>query len=248
MRLHIMSDLHLDLMQDYGQSFVASLPVDGDEVLVLAGDILSLAPRHESDTYRLFDSLCSRYDSIVYVPGNHDFWHTSVPEALQALGVLEQQFDPLVILQSGSPRQVRGQRFLGDTMWFPHERDNIDYERFMPDFQKTFGLGSFAYRRNSDFTAFLRDKCKPSDIVVTHHLPSRNSIPREFKYSQLNRFFVSEQDAVIEKNRPGLWIHGHTHTAFNYVLKDTRIICNPYGYQGEESRLYFNPDLKLEIN
>jgi len=31
-----------------------------------------------------------------------------------------------------------------------------------------------------------------------------------------------------------LWIHGHTHESFDYMVGDTRIVCNPRGYIGYE--------------
>ena len=33
--------------------------------------------------------------------------------------------------------------------------------------------------------------------------------------------------------RSALWIHGHTHTFFDYVVSGTRVVCNPRGYPGE---------------
>ena len=33
--------------------------------------------------------------------------------------------------------------------------------------------------------------------------------------------------------KAALWIHGHTHTAFDYWVQGTRIVCNPRGYAHE---------------
>ena len=30
------------------------------------------------------------------------------------------------------------------------------------------------------------------------------------------------------------WIHGHTHDACDYMIGDTRVLCNPRGYIGHE--------------
>jgi hypothetical protein len=27
-----------------------------------------------------------------------------------------------------------------------------------------------------------------------------------------------------------LWTHGHTHELFDYMIGDTRVVCNPRGY------------------
>src|SRR5439155_709852 len=42
-----------------------------------------------------------------------------------------------------------------------------------------------------------------------------------------------------------LWIHGHTHTFFDYRAGGARVICNPRGYPGEATG--FRPDLIVEI-
>ena len=35
------------------------------------------------------------------------------------------------------------------------------------------------------------------------------------------------------KKPPKLIVHGHTHRRMDYMLGDTRVICNPRGYPGE---------------
>ena len=42
-----------------------------------------------------------------------------------------------------------------------------------------------------------------------------------------------------------LWIHGHTHTFFDYRAGGARVICNPRGYPGEATG--FRPDLIVDI-
>jgi hypothetical protein len=39
---------------------------------------------------------------------------------------------------------------------------------------------------------------------------------------------------VIE-SRAALWIHGHVHTAQDYRLGETRVLCNPRGYPVENN-------------
>ena len=48
--------------------------------------------------------------------------------------------------------------------------------------------------------------------------------------------------------RPKLWIHGHTHDRCDYVIGDTRVIANPFGYPKElRSNEMFEPALQVEI-
>ena len=46
------------------------------------------------------------------------------------------------------------------------------------------------------------------------------------------------------------WVHGHTHSTFDYEIEGTKVVCNPRGY----SKLFnlsqnenFNKELTIEI-
>lgn len=58
---------------------------------------------------------------------------------------------------------------------------------------------------------------------------------------------VSTFEPLIEKGRPALWIHGHTHDAFDYELYGTKVVCNPRGYPEEANSSGFMPDLIVEV-
>jgi hypothetical protein len=51
----------------------------------------------------------------------------------------------------------------------------------------------------------------------------------------MNGGYSSDLDEFIE-NHPEikLWTHGHTHHPFDYVIGETRIVCNPRGYINHE--------------
>ena len=42
-----------------------------------------------------------------------------------------------------------------------------------------------------------------------------------------------------------LWVHGHSHTAVDYDVAGTRVVCNPRGYPGEDTD--FKPNLVLVV-
>jgi Icc-related predicted phosphoesterase len=80
-------------------------------------------------------------------------------------------------------------------------------------------------------------------VVVTHHAPSRRSIAPRFASDWVTPAFVSDLPADFFEARsmwlagaeqragPILWIHGHTHSAFDYRLGGCRIVSNPRGYR-----------------
>lgn len=73
-------------------------------------------------------------------------------------------------------------------------------------------------------------------VVVGHHTPSHQSTHPRYKEDKLmNGGYHSDLDAFIEV-RPmiKLWTHGHTHEAYDYMIGETRVVCNPRGYIGYE--------------
>ena len=75
-------------------------------------------------------------------------------------------------------------------------------------------------------------------VTVTHHAPSALSIAECYKDDTLmNGAFHSDLSEFI-LNRPQikLWTHGHMHNQSDYIIGETRVVCNPRGYIGYESR------------
>jgi 3',5'-cyclic AMP phosphodiesterase CpdA len=66
-------------------------------------------------------------------------------------------------------------------------------------------------------------------IVVTHHAPHRRSLAERYANDLVSAGFVSNLPELVCAP-VALWIHGHTHTGFDYVENGTRVVCNPRGY------------------
>lgn len=94
-----------------------------------------------------------------------------------------------------------------------------------------------------------QDKTKKY-VVVTHHAPSSQSIAEAYKHDTLmNGAFRSELDGFIlsKWDRIKLWVHGHMHNKSDYMIGDTRVVCNPRGYIGYESCANFFQLKYMEI-
>jgi hypothetical protein len=75
-------------------------------------------------------------------------------------------------------------------------------------------------------------------VVAGHHAPSRRSTHEMYAHDTvMNGGYSSDLDQFIE-DRPQirLWTHGHTHHPFDYMIGETRVVCNPRGYSGHEAR------------
>lgn len=84
-------------------------------------------------------------------------------------------------------------------------------------------------------------------VVVTHMAPSIGSVPERYKEDPLSAAFASNLDGLIERTKPALWIHGHTHDSFDYRIGRTRVVCNPYGYYGQELNPDFREDMVVDL-
>ncbi|RKP50654.1 metallophosphoesterase [Trinickia fusca] len=78
-------------------------------------------------------------------------------------------------------------------------------------------------------TAELAKPFAGQTIVVTHHAPHRRSLAPRFADDLASAGFISHLPTLVGPP-VALWIHGHTHTAFDYVENGTRVVCNPRGY------------------
>lgn len=234
MRLHILSDLHLEFRRDSWRDFVRSIPSGVGDVLVLAGDVVLIA---DVAVREMLASFRSKAPEVVYVLGNHEHYHGDFAHTKEVAADLCR--DVGLHLLDGEVRTVAGRRFVGATLWFRRSAKARRYRNQMMDFQLIASFEDAVYDDNRRVVEALRREVKPGDIVVTHHLPTRTSVAPQFRSgpeSLLNPFFVCDCDDIIAQSQPALWIHGHTHEPCDHQLGATRIVCNPIGYPGESAR------------
>ena len=77
-------------------------------------------------------------------------------------------------------------------------------------------------------------------VVCGHHAPSKLSThPRYKDETIMNGGYSSDlSEFILDHPQIKLWTHGHTHEPFDYMIGETRIVCNPRGYDGYEQRAY----------
>jgi Icc-related predicted phosphoesterase len=75
-------------------------------------------------------------------------------------------------------------------------------------------------------------------VVCGHHSPSKTSTHIRYQHETLmNGGYSSNLDQfIIDHPQIKLWTHGHTHEDFDYMIGQTRIVCNPRGYHNYEAR------------
>jgi predicted phosphodiesterase len=238
-RLQIVSDLHLEFQPDGGRHLLERrLELDpAADAVVLAGDI-GVAGRHRGTLDRALQFFSSRFRQVFFVAGNHEYYRTRVPEAEAKLRKLVGLYRRVTLLEPGVVGRWGDRRVVGATLWFPRYSPGMyetDLTEEMSDFSAIKNFRPWVYRQNEQHERWLRETVCEGDVVVTHHIPSARSVPAKLAREPLNVFFVCDQEALIQERRPALWVHGHSHTAADYVLGATRIVCNPRGYPEEET-------------
>jgi predicted phosphodiesterase len=265
----VFSDLHLQYNGEL--AFKLDLPADAD-VVVVAGDVT--APVSGSLKW-LHENIAMKGFEVVFVAGNHEHYGFNYDDSM-ADGIAERHKYPNVHFLENEEVVIKGVRFLGATMWTDFEL----YER-PEEAMKAASLGMNDYRvihakdrvgnvirftpeRTRNIHKESRDWLRSSlgrrhdgpTVVLTHHCPHHLSVHPKYAGEKLNPSFASDFGAEISEFQPDFWIHGHTHSDFDYVFPGTRtrILCNPLGYvrRGFEGRPsvenpMFNPSLTIEI-
>jgi len=244
MRLRVLSDVHTEFYADHGRAFVESLDPSGVDVLVLAGDIA--VGRGIPDALALF---CERFATatVLYVHGNHEFYGSSLHEVNGLTLDAQARWDNLRWLDA-TEATLDGVRFVGAPLWFRDLPYAEPFKRGMNDFFQIAEFESWVYRENARALALFETVIAPGTVVVSHHLPSWKSVDPRYAHSPLNPFFVCDVEPMILRQAPALWIHGHTHASLDYVLGETRVVCNPFGYAEHEENPRFDPGFTVEVN
>jgi Icc-related predicted phosphoesterase len=94
------------------------------------------------------------------------------------------------------------------------------------------------HKKMLDYIKIATENKTKQYVVVTHHAPSSISIAECYRFDTLmNGAFASDlSEFIMDRPQIKLWTHGHMHNVSDYMVGDTRVVCNPRGYIGHEQR------------
>lgn len=235
MRIHLLSDLHLEF-----EPFT-SAPVDAD-VVILAGDI-DVKARGIAWARATFDC------PVLYILGNHEYYNGHLQRTLEKMRA---DSDDHVRVLDRDTVKIGGVRFLGATMWTDFSATGnaplaaLSAQNSMNDFRQ-IRTDNYRRIRPADLIDesvrtrdWLRSELEKSfagpTVVITHHAPTlRSLLENPHAGSHLDAAYANGWDDLMGKDRVALWVHGHSHMAVDYEVAGTRVVCNPKGYPGEET-------------
>ena len=206
--------------------------------------------------FRDFMKRCSfQFPHVVVIAGNHEFYHGNWKASIQYLRDEYSKFPNIYFLEQ-ELKVIDDVTFIGATLWTDCNKGDPLTLHALGDMMNDFRiirndeLGFTKLRpvhtaqrhkqTISYFKSVLTDRKDNKVVVVGHHAPSTLSIHDRYKHpvhSLMNGGYHSDlSDFILDHPQIKLWTHGHMHDPRDYMIGDTRVVCNPRGYAGHDEQ------------
>lgn len=203
-----------------------------------------------------FKEVCKEFPHVIYICGNHEYYDGDIKKTYSNL-YDKFKYLPNLHIMDNSIFHFGNVTFFGGTLWTDmNKNDPItlwDIKNYMNDFQiiknssRMLGENKPAKFTPEDSVELhydfleklkkvLENKEHTKVVVVGHHAPSEQSIHEVYKEFKITNgaYFSNLDNFIIDNPKIKVWFHGHTHHNFDYMIGETRILCNPRGYASYE--------------
>lgn len=234
MRISFANDLHAE----FGEILLHN--TENSDVLILAGDIIPYKYLHIISN--MLEIASEQWKDIIIILGNHDHYRGNFLKTAKKYKDFVAEFKNIHVLNN-EYLDIANTRFIGATLWTNYFNNNplikelartrmndykyithIGYRKFTPDDALKEFYKSYDYIRNN----INHDNV----VLITHQAPSLQSIPDRYKNDNLSGAYASDLDNLFWDNpQIKIAIHGHIHANLDYIINQTRILCNPRGYK-----------------
>ncbi|KAG9253471.1 putative calcineurin-like phosphoesterase [Emericellopsis atlantica] len=246
-RFQFMSDLHLELCQQYTTfDFPVTAPY-----LILGGDIGRLID-HDG-LLAFLQRQTARYERVFFILGNHEFHGMSYEEAVHKASQLENEPSlegKATLLHQGrydldlpSKPNIT---ILGCVLWSQIAAESADKIGMMvSDFKEIRGWSTTAHSAaHASDRSWLQSKLRrireedagqaqPRDvIVVTHHAPLvKGTASPQHEGNVVSSAFATDLCVGEEWSSVKHWVFGHTHWTTELESRNgVRVVSNQRGY------------------
>jgi len=215
-----------------------------------------------------FKRVNDAFPHVIYIAGNHEFYEGKWVKSIDLLREITSQFPNIHFLEN-DVYTVGDTTFIGSTLWTNMNRGDPMTLHAVGDMMNDYNLirnddagytklrpahSLSRHRKSMDYIkAVVAEQHDKKFVVCGHHAPHTLSIHENFKREYLmNGAYASDlSEFILDHPQIKLWTHGHMHNSSDYMIGDTRIVCNPRGYS-QYNNAYpensgFDPNLVLEI-
>jgi hypothetical protein len=233
-----------------------------DEDDILGFGLTDKSVRYHS----FFQNCCKEFKNVIYIMGNHEHYHGDIAKSydrlkeklgyLPNLHIMEKEFitfdsvtficgtlwtdmnkeDPNTLF--GIKSYMNDYRIIEDSSEPVHYRDSdgnfhTRVGKFTPEKSVVEHKGLLTL-----IDEVTKDISFGKFVVVGHHSPSKLSTKPRYQDDVLvNGAYSSDlSEFIMDRPQIKVWTHGHTHHEFDYMVGETRIVCNPRGYDGYEDQ------------
>lgn len=250
MKLQILSDLHIDsyARQSYP---LGRIPKTDADVVLVAGDTAN----SDDGMPWLQEQAAHLQVPLITIAGNHEYFGEDVlhfDKKLATWDNYDSELEQGVRFLQCQYIDIGEVRILGCTLWTDYQyQANVDTmaaaRRFMRDYKQIYAGGELfspevsiqihtAHRQWLQQALITAQALGKKTVVMSHHSISPLSVSEKFANLPSNAAFVSDLSSWMHEDwAPVLWVHGHTHEAFDYQINKTRVIVNPRAYPNEVS-------------
>jgi hypothetical protein len=217
--------------------------------------------------FRDFFKRCSfQFPHVIYIMGNHEFYNGKFYAGINYMREECAKY-PNVYMLEQDMKIIDDVVFVGGTLWTNmNRRDPLtmhaiegmmnDFRIIRNDARNYAAMSALDVAIRHDKTLayiehIVHEHRNKKCVVVGHHSPSFQSVHPTYAHENLmNGGYHSDlSEFILDHPQIKLWTHGHTHHPFDYMIGETRIVCNPRGYEndGYSEDTGWNPNIVLEV-
>ena len=266
MAVQILSDLHLEAPKAYDVfEIIPKAPY-----LALLGDVGNITA-HKDDCLTFLIQQLKQFRAVLFVPGNHEAYHSSWPATLETLRTFESD-----ICRNSS----LGQFVLLDRAAFRLPGTNVVilgcslFSYIPPESEMAVSVGLNDFLHTSDWDVKIHNEAHRRDLawlnaqvahleqsdvkimIFSHWSPSLDNRALDPKHSEspITTAFSSNlsEEGCFKSDKVMVWAFGHTHYNCDFTIEreasagPLRLLTNQRGYYFAQAEGY-NGDKIIEV-
>lgn len=230
-KFSLLSDTHVNLWK-YPDETISDLFPGDEGTLILAGDI---GDPDEGSLYNALNIARTRYQTILYVPGNHEFYvrepgsKKTPASVLSWFQKLDDQWSNFHFFYRRS-ELVDGIRIIGATGW-----------TCAPELGSSWS-NMVSQEAKKDIAFFEQSiaSSKEPTLVISHY-PSTLQVLQDHYRDKLTQFNYAQDLERLYRSPVKVWAFGHVHQKHDFTIPysslqgdgEVRLLCNPHGYPND---------------